>query len=339
MRRLAVPLLACALAVTGCSAEKTSTTPKESHRPLPAETISVPRQPVPSVVPADAILPKVSGEFGRKASIAIPKAAPSGRFVVTPTLTGHGRTVSNHDIAIVNYTARAWKAGKELPSTYREGGKSGTPVVFTVGSDSVLPALDRAVRGQRVGSRILVIAPPAAAYGSSGNPSIGVSPTETVVFAVDIVDAVHAEATVQGKQRAEGDGLPTVRADASTIAISVPDAAPPQNVVSRRLIDGSGPGVRAGHTVVLRRAGAVWNANRGKDNAVLFDASWTTGPAPVVIGRHNLIEGLDRALVGAKVGSRLLVVVPPSLGYGTQAQRGIPARSSLIFVVDVLAAV
>ncbi|WP_329254349.1 FKBP-type peptidyl-prolyl cis-trans isomerase [Streptomyces canus] len=338
MRRIAVPLLTCALAVAGCSTEKTSSTADESHRPLPTTTISVSRPPLPPVVQTDAQLPKVAGNFGTKPTITVPKTAPSGKFVVAPTLTGNGPAVSNHDIAVINYTAHAWKAGKDLPSTYGKSGKASTPLVFTVGEGTVLPALDRAVHGQRVGSRILVIAPPAAAYGTSGNPGIGVAPTETVVFAVDIVDTVDARATVKGRQHDADEKLPSVRAESSTVSISVPDTGAPKKLASHRIIDGSGPSVRAGQTVVLRRAGAVWNTNRGKHEATLFDASWSTGPTPVVVGRGNLIKGLDRALLGVKVGSRLLIVLPPTLGYGSQDQKEIPARSTLVFVVDVLAA-
>jgi FKBP-type peptidyl-prolyl cis-trans isomerase len=339
MRRIAVPLLTCALAVAGCSTEKTSSTADESHRPLPAPTVSLSRPPLPPVVQTDAQMPKVVGNFGTKPTITVPETAPSGKFVVAPTLTGNGPAVSDHDIAIINYTAHTWKTGKDLPSTYKKNGKTGTPLVFTVGEGTVLPALDRAVRGQRVGSRILVIAPPTVAYGTSGNPSIGVTPTETVVFAVDIVNTVDARATVNGRRHDIGGKLPSVQAESSAVSISVPDTAPPNKLTSHRIVDGSGPSVRAGQTVVLRRAGAVWNTNRGKDEATLFDASWSTGPTPVVVGRDNLIEGLDRALLGAKVGSRLLIVVPPALGYGSHAQKEIPTRSTLVLVVDVLTAI
>ncbi|MCT9011289.1 FKBP-type peptidyl-prolyl cis-trans isomerase [Streptomyces rhizosphaerihabitans] len=247
--------------------------------------------------------------------------------------------MGNHDIAVVNYTARTWKKNKPLPSTYDKKGRKAAATVFTVGTDSALPALDRAVNGQPVGSRILVIAPPNAAYGKSGNPGIGVSPTDTVVFVVDIVDAVNDTATVKGTQHAAPGDLPSSQVRSGTVSINVPDADPPRRLTSRRLINGSGPVVRAGQTTVLRRAGAVWATNRGKDGAELFDASWNDGPAPVVIGRGNLIKGLDQAVVGAKVGSRLLIVVPPGSGYGGQEQKGIPAHSTLIFVVDVLAAI
>ncbi|MEV0977897.1 FKBP-type peptidyl-prolyl cis-trans isomerase [Streptomyces sp. NPDC049915] len=257
MRKIALPLLACALALVGCSAGKTSPTGHDSHRPLPAPTVSVARRPVPPVVHTDAVLPKVSGDFGKKPVITLPKAGPTGKFVVTPALTGHGRVVADHDIAVVDYSARAWKAGKDLPSTFAGGGKPAHPVLFTVGTGSVLPALDLAVRGQSVGSRVLVVAPPSAAYGTSGNPALGVSPTDTVVFAVDIVDAVPARATVHGRQHGDDAGLPSVRAGASAVSIDMPDTAPPAGLVVRRIVDGSGPRVGAGRTVVLRRAGAV----------------------------------------------------------------------------------
>ncbi|WP_079077520.1 FKBP-type peptidyl-prolyl cis-trans isomerase [Streptomyces sp. Root369] len=50
---------------------------------------------------------------------------------------------------------------------------------------------------------------------------------------------------------------------------------------------------------------------------------------------RNVIQGWDTTLVGATVGSRLLLVVPPGLGYGAQARKGLPARSTLVYVVDI----
>lgn len=51
----------------------------------------------------------------------------------------------------------------------------------------------------------------------------------------------------------------------------------------------------------------------------------------------GVIEGWLEGLKGQKVGSEVLLVVPPSLGYGDQAQGEIPANSTLVFVVDILA--
>lgn len=336
MRRVSAFLIVSALLLAGCSsADSPSASPDRSHRPLPAPTVSVSRQAVPNTVAKDSVLPTVSGEFGRKAAIEIPNAKPSGKFVVTTVVQGQGRKARKNDIVIVDYTAKTWKRGKALPSTY---GKKGVPKIFAVGQGAVIPALDQAVQGQRAGSRVLVVAPPAAAYGTTGNAKLGVSGSDTVVFVVDITKVIAADATVQGRQQAVPDALPQVQADRGTAVIAVPDTAVPKRLVSRTLIEGSGPVVKAGQTVVFRRAGAVWGSNRGKEQATLFDSSWSHGPTPVVIGRGNLIEGLDQALVGAKVGSRMLFVIPPGLAYGAQAQKHIPAKSTLVFVVDILAA-
>ena len=43
-------------------------------------------------------------------------------------------------------------------------------------------------------------------------------------------------------------------------------------------------------------------------------------------------------MVGQTVGSQVLMVIPSNLGYGNTAQGSIPANSTLIFVVDILAA-
>lgn len=302
---------------------------------MPVPTVSVSRQAVPAIAATDAVLPTVSGKFGRKPTITIPKAQPSGKFVITTMLAGQGRKARSNDIVIVDYAAKTWKRGTSLPGTY---GKGGTPSVFPVGQGAVLPALDRAVEGQQAGSRVLVVAPPAAAYGVAGNARLGVRGTDTVVFAVDIVKIIAADSTVQGQQRALPDGLPQVRAERSAATIAVPDTAPPTRLVSQTLVEGSGPRVKTGQTIVIRRAGAVWAANRGKEQATLFDPSWSQGPSTVVIGRGNLIEGLDQALVRTSVGSRMLVVIPPGLAYGVSAHKGIPAKSTIVFIVDVLAA-
>ena len=335
MRRLTALLIVPAALLAGCSG-KTPQATSTSPRPLPVPSVSVSRASVPPVVASDAQIPKVAGAFGVEASIIVPKAKPSGRFVVTTVLQGRGRKARKNDVVIVNYTARTWKRGKALPSTYAKGS---TPKVFPVGQEAVIPALDRAVLGQRAGSRVLAVAPPAAAFGTAGNARLGISGTDTVVFAIDIARVISAKSTVHGEQRSVPETLPQVRVQGSAAEIAVPDAAPPRRLVARTLVDGSGPKIKAGQAVVFRRAGTAWGPNRGKEQAALFDTSWSQSPTPVVVGRGNLVKGLDHALVGARVGSRVLIVIPPGLAYGNQTQKGIPARSTLVYVVDILAAV
>ena len=50
-----------------------------------------------------------------------------------------------------------------------------------------------------------------------------------------------------------------------------------------------------------------------------------------------MIGGWDTGLVGTSVGDRVLLVIPPELGYGEQGSPGgIPGGATLIFKVELI---
>lgn len=101
------------------------------------------------------------------------------------------------------------------------------------------------------------------------------------------------------------------------------------------LIQGSGKAVEDGDFVSVNYLGAVY---QGKTP---FDESYTKAPFGAVIDSKepSVVKGWIQGLTGVKVGSRILLKVPPALGYGDQAQGdSIPANSTLYFVIDVLGA-
>ncbi|MFD3621290.1 hypothetical protein ACFWWT_40045 [Streptomyces sp. NPDC058676] len=116
MRRTAIAAVSCAVLLAGCSGTDSSSTQKQEFRPLPAPTISVSRERVPASVTTDAELPTVSGRFGHKATITIPHAKPSGKFVVTALAEGQGHKAQNGDVVIVDYTAKTWKSTRPCPA-------------------------------------------------------------------------------------------------------------------------------------------------------------------------------------------------------------------------------
>ena len=51
------------------------------------------------------------------------------------------------------------------------------------------------------------------------------------------------------------------------------------------------------------------------------------------------MKGFGKALVGHRVGSQVVAIVPPSEGYGSKgsASGGIKGTDVMVFVVDILA--
>ncbi|MFG3498425.1 FKBP-type peptidyl-prolyl cis-trans isomerase [Streptomyces sp. NPDC047928] len=327
-RRLAALLIVPALLLTACGGEDTKADADASASP---GTTEVPK-PVDSASP----MPEVAGAKGKKAEITIPKGEPSKAFVVHTLTPGTGAEVKKDDLVVANFTAKIWKDAKDLGSSYDQGG---APQVITAGSESIIPAFSQAVTGQKIGSRVLVVAPPAAAFGSAGNPQIGVSGTDTLVFVLDVENVIPNK--VEGKQADIPSNLPQIDAEkAEPATIKIPKNDPPAKLVDDVLIEGKGPEVKSGQTVYMQYTGAAWKINEGKDKAKNFDSSWNAGkPFTTVIGQGQVIEGWDKGLVGKKVGSRVLLVIPPAQAYKDQDKgEDLPANSTLVFVVDILAA-
>jgi peptidylprolyl isomerase len=67
--------------------------------------------------------------------------------------------------------------------------------------------------------------------------------------------------------------------------------------------------VKKGDTVMLHYTG------RFKDGKV-FDNSQERNPIPVKVGAGEIIEGLEKAVVGMKPGEKQTVTVKPEEGYG-----------------------
>lgn len=336
-RSLAALLIVPALVLTAACGGDNNTKKKDdaasSAAPSPTSSAAA---AVPKPVASAAPMPTVTGASGKKANISVPKGNPSGKFVVHTLSKGKGAEVKKDDLVMADFTVKVWQGGKDLGSSYDKGA---APQLVPAGSASIIPAFSQSVVGQTLGSRVLVVAPPAAAFGSQGNQQLGVKGTDTLVFVLDIEKVLPKKA--EGTQAPIPKNLPQIKADKDAAAtISVPKNNPPTKLVKQVLIPGKGATVKSGQTVYMQYSGAAWKANEGKASAKLFDTSWKTGtPLASPIGTGQLIKGWDQAIVGQKVGSRMLLVIPPSLGYGSQSPSpDLPANSTLVFVVDILAA-
>lgn len=119
--------------------------------------------------------------------------------------------------------------------------------------------------------------------------------------------------------------------------LTVPDTAAPRTLTQQTLVEGKGATVAKGDTLVANYLGQTWAPKNNEPN--VFDSSFSRGaPAAFVIGVGQVIPGWDKTLVGKKLGSRVLMTVPPADGYGSagQSSAGISGTDTLIFVVDLI---
>jgi len=275
----------------------------------------------------------VTGAFGQAPKVKIPAVPGSGALYIKTVIKGTGAKLTKAESLIGDFAVYDWrgKTHKLIGSSY----STGLPTLF---AGPLLPGLEKALIGQKLGSRVLAVLPPADAFGVNGDPGIGVGPTDTVVFVVDMLTSVGNTAGPSGKWLSNGGGaLPRVTSGTAGTGpkITIPKTAAPETLRIRTLIKGCGPKVTKGEFIVVQYVGMIWRTKKA------FDSTWSRRqPFGTAIGVGQVIKGWDKGLVGQTVGSRVLLVIPPADGYGPVGapSAGIRGTDTIVFAVDILAA-
>ena len=311
-----IPLLTC-LVIAGCGSSKPSASASSSSSAAANANANA------SVT--------VSGAFGTAPAVKIPKLDANNKLTVKTVIPGTGATVTKTDAMAANFVLYFWN---KTSSALKANTFTQNPTVI---GGTMLPGLESALIGQKVGSRILAVIPPADGYGTSGNSQLGITGSTTLVFVIDVIKSYADTASASGAQESTGGGsLPTVTAHVgSAPTITIPANNPPAALATKTLVKGTGPKLVKGQFVIAQYTGYIWRTKK------VFDSSWTSGsPFGFVIGAspEQVISGWDSGLAGQTVGSRVMLVIPPKDAYGSTgaSQAGITGKDTLVFVVDII---
>lgn len=319
---LAVP--AGLLTLAGCGDDKsgkTAASATPSGSASASETVKIVSGPLPDIT--------AGTKFGEKPTVAKGPGEPSKDLAVKTVIQGNGATVATGDYLQANYLGQIWSTAKVFDNSWDRG----APAIFPIGVGQVISGWDKALVGKKVGDRVELAIPPALGYGAQGQPDAGIKGTDTLVFVVDVVNTFNGKSSAKGKAVPQNDAkLPRVgtNTDGKAPSIDVPKTAAPAKLVANYVLEGDGQVVKPTDTLLLQYKGVVWDG--GKE----FDSTYQKGQL-AQFPLQQLIKGWQEGLAGKKVGSRVMLVVPPDLGYGDKEQPGIPAKSTLVFSLDILA--
>jgi FKBP-type peptidyl-prolyl cis-trans isomerase len=139
-------------------------------------------------------LPTASAAVAGKApTLTFPSSGPPSGLQVKTLIKGTGPKLVKGEYVVAQYVGYIWRTKKEFSSSW----SSGSPFGFVIGAspEQVIPGWDTGLVGQTVGSRVMLSIPPKDGYGTAGESSAGIKGTDTLVFVVDIVDALTASST------------------------------------------------------------------------------------------------------------------------------------------------
>jgi peptidylprolyl isomerase len=250
---------------------------------------------------------------------------------VTTLVKGSGDAVADGDTVSAFLWVGNGSTKKDVYSDY----DNGAPESIANG-DQLSEVFSKLFSGATYGSRVAAVTTASELFGASAeNNQLGVGPADTLVIVADLVekqeesptptdDTAHDASPDSQPSVVEKDGKPT-GLDFSGIDEPALDT-PVQRVV---IEEGTGAAVKSSDTVKVNYLGSTYDAKQP------FDESFSGQPLTSPLS--GLIQGWTIGLTGVKVGSRVLLQIPPAYGYGPQGSGSIPGNATLWFVIDVLA--
>ncbi len=284
----------------------------------------------PSGSNSDAV--KVTGTQGKEPTVDFPTplVAKSGELSIAQD--GDGEKVYPGQTVVYVATQYDPESGEAVASSgYEAEGRIRSVIGSGVGEGKDLLASMLACTS--VGDRVVITTDLKTVYGDAYDPETVANGDSTAVFVFDIVAAYLGKAN--GWDQLPQAGFPSVvLAPDGQPGITVPGGDAPKELRIATLKAGTGAVVDDDSKVVLQYTGVAW------ESRTVFDSSWSSeSGAPVTFTPDQVVAGFAKAIVGAKVGSQVIVVIPPGAEFGypaDSAPAAVGADGTMIFVIDIL---
>src|SRR5215207_4574225 len=305
-------------------AASTSATPSASASASGSGTPS--QSASPAKIKASTNLDKVTatGDYGKEPKLELdaPWAIDKTRSKVLKA-NNTGSVIAKGTTVEVNYAGFNARTGEKFDDSFSRG----SSIAFNLGQ--VVPGFQKGLVGQHQGSRVLIAMPGSDGYDASGgNPQIDVQIGDTLIFVVDVV-AVPLSGPEGSKVAAKAGGLPTFTDKDGTPVVSIPKSDPGDKLQVQPLIKGKGKKVAGGDTITFDYVWQRWSDGK------IVEETYSSKPAEAPLS--ELLPGMVKGLTNQTVGSRVLLVIPPSQGYpeGNETPK-IDKDETLVMVVDLL---
>jgi peptidylprolyl isomerase len=269
---------------------------------------------------------EVSANYGQAPTVSFPSPLSAEGVQARVIVEGDGPVFTGRNLVEFQYAGYNGGSGALIQETTFDGTQ---PELAFFGPDQV-PNFCVALAGAKEGSRVVAVIPPTQAHDGQGIPTLGVSPSDSLVFVFDLSKVFLEKAT--GSAIAPESGFPAVVKSPEGIpGVTIPKSAPPQELKIAQLIRGEGEVVEMGQLVTMHYSGFLW------DDSEKFDSSWDSGlPMQFEMQEGRLIDGFLKAVVGQPVGSQIIAVIPSDQAYGEAGAGSIPPGATLVFVIDIL---
>lgn len=267
---------------------------------------------------SDAV--KVEGTFGEPkptATFTTPLTVKADQLQRTMVDEGNGDTTAEGDQVEAVITVFNGRTGKQALSEQ---------ATLTTGDKDTFEAFRAGIECVPAGSRLVTTVSAGDVYGDQGYADLDIKATDALVIVTDVV-GLREEIKAKPWEK----DVPEVSLDGKQPKVTLPKTDPPKDVLVKVLKEGDGDTVEAGDTITVNYQGSTWESG-----GEIFQQTFGEGD-PAQLSTDQVVQGFKAGLVDQKVGSTIIVTMPPEYGYGAEESEGNElGGKTLVFVVEII---